>query len=88
MITKDNIVTLAYKGFAAIFYGILRKKNKIRELFIEENVFDDSILSNQEKMKRKVDSTLDIEKIPFTPISGAKIRKIFVNPYINNINNE
>ncbi len=65
MITKDNIVTLAYKGFAAIFYGILRKKNKIRELFIEENVFDDSILSNQEKMKRKVDSTLDIEKIPF-----------------------
>ena len=66
MITKDNIITLAYKGFVSIIYSLLRKKDKIRELFFEEDLFDQSILSNNEKMNRKRNElAADMEKITF-----------------------
>ena len=64
MITKDNIITYAYKGFASIIYSILRKKNSIKELFFEENVFDDSIKSNNERLK-KASETIELDKISF-----------------------
>ena len=33
MITKDNVITLAYKGLAALILSIFRKKDKIKALF-------------------------------------------------------
>ena len=63
MITKDNVFTLAYKGLASLIYGILRKKDKIRELFIEEDVFEDSVKSHE--AKKRAESHLDLEKITF-----------------------
>ena len=42
MITKDNVITYAYKGLAALIYTIFRKKDKIKELFFEEDVVADN----------------------------------------------
>ena len=65
MITKDNIITLAYKGFAGLIYSIFGKKDKIKELFFEENVFDDSVQSNEERLKKASEKIADMQKIPF-----------------------
>ncbi len=66
MITSDNIITLAYKGLAALIYSIIGKKEKIKDLFFEEDVFDESVLSASEKIKRaKEEKVLDIDKITF-----------------------
>ena len=43
MITKDNVITLAYKGLAALIFSIFRKKDKIKALFIEEEVVDENL---------------------------------------------
>ena len=52
MITKDNIMTYAYKGLVALIYVIIGKKYKIRDLFFEEDVFQDSVVSNEKRLKR------------------------------------
>lgn len=63
MVTKDNILTYAYKGLASLIYVILRKKDKIRELFIEENVFEESVKTNNERIeKAKNEALADVEK--------------------------
>ena len=65
MITKDNVITYAYKGLAALIYTIFRKKEKIRELYFEENVFEDSVKSNDERLK-KASGALDLlDKMSF-----------------------
>ena len=65
MITNDNVITLAYKGFASIIYSILRKKDKIKELFFEENVFEDSVKSQNNRVNKAGESTLDVDKSTF-----------------------
>jgi len=66
MITKDNILTYAYKGFVSVIFVLLGKKDKIKDLFIEEDIFDDSIMSNNERMERARTGALeDLEKITF-----------------------
>lgn len=64
MITKDNIITYSYKGLVAIIYFILGKKKKIKELYIEEDVFEDTTLTANRK--KTTDGIVDnLEKIPF-----------------------
>lgn len=65
MITKDNIITYSYKGFAALIYSIFRKKDKIKELFFEENVFEDNLKLNSNRLTKASESVLELEKIPF-----------------------
>ena len=43
MITKDNIFTYAYKGLAALILSIFRKKNKVKNLFFEEDIVDENL---------------------------------------------
>lgn len=64
MITKDNIITYAYKGLASIIYTILRKKDSIKELFFEENVFEDSVMSNSDRLS-KARENIELDKITF-----------------------
>ena len=40
MITKDNIFTYAYKGLAALILSIFRKKDKVKDLFFEEDIVE------------------------------------------------
>ena len=64
MITKDNLVTYSYKGIIALIYFIFGKKEKIRELYIEENVFEATTISPARK--KGIGEVLDsLEKIPF-----------------------
>ena len=65
MITKDNIITYSYKGLAALIYSILRKKDKIRELFFEEDVFEKSVKSNSNRVNKAGENALDTEKLTF-----------------------
>ena len=43
MITKDNIFTYAYKGLAALILSIFRKKDKVKDLFFEEDIVDENL---------------------------------------------
>lgn len=65
MITKDNIITYSYKGFAALIYSIFRKKDKIKELFFEENVFEDNLKLNSNRLTKASESVQELEKISF-----------------------
>ncbi len=65
MITKDNIITYSYKGLVGLFYLIFRKKDRIKALFFEENVFEDVVMSNQDRVKKASVTKEDIPKIPF-----------------------
>ena len=65
MITDDNIITYAYKGLAALFYTIFRKKDKIKGLFYEENVFDDHVKSNNNRLEEASNKALDLDKMDF-----------------------
>ena len=65
MITKDNVITYSYKGLAALVYVIFGKKEKIKELFVEENVFEDTLDSNVTRLKKASDALGDLKKIPF-----------------------
>lgn len=72
MITKDNVITYSYKGLAALVYVIFGKKEKIKELFVEENVFEDTLDSNVTRLKKASDALGDLKKIPFRyKIRGA-----------------
>ena len=66
MITKDNVITYAYKGLASLIYTLIGKKDKIRELFFEEDVFDGVVVSNEERLKRaREDAIGNMDKIAF-----------------------
>ena len=65
MITKDNVITYSYKGLASLLYLLFGKKKKIRELFIEEDVFSGNVETNTNRLKKASDSLDDTEKIPF-----------------------
>ena len=64
MITKDNIITYAYKGIASLVYTIFRKKDKIHDLFLEQDVFKEEYQSPAAK-KRQKDYNNDIKKETF-----------------------
>ena len=87
MITKDNIITYAYKGFASIILFIIGKKNSIKDLFIEEDVFNDSVKYNNERVeKAKNDAMLELEKITFRYKYKTQNGKIKTNTFdANNI---
>ena len=65
MITKDNVITYSYKGLAALLYLIFGKKEKIKELFVEEDVFEGSLETNYSRLKKASDALADLKKIPF-----------------------
>ena len=65
MITKDNVITYSYKGLAALLYLIFGKKEKIKELFVEEDVFEGSLETNASRLKKTSDALADLKKIPF-----------------------
>ena len=65
MITEDNMITLAYKGFVGLIYTIFGKKDKVKELFFETNVFDETSLVNFERLERRKDSISDVDKLTF-----------------------
>ena len=65
MITKDNVITYSYKGLAALLYLIFGKKEKIKELFVEEDVFEGSLETNASRLKKASDALADLKKIPF-----------------------
>ncbi len=64
MITKDNIITYAYKGFAALILSIFGKKKKIKDLFFEEVVVDENLKTMTSRLdKASIDK--DQDKITF-----------------------
>ena len=69
MITKDNVITLAYKGLIGLIYLIFRKKDKIRSLFLEEDYFEGLSLTTTEKTRKnkELKNSIDpnLKKIPF-----------------------
>ena len=65
MITKDNVITYSYKGLAALICLIFGKKEKIKELFVEEDVFEGSLETNTSRLKKASDALGDLKKIPF-----------------------
>lgn len=64
MITKDNVITLAYKGLAALILSIFRKKDKIKALFIEEEVIDENLKTMTSRLD-KASINKDQDKITF-----------------------
>ncbi|MBQ8891558.1 MAG: type II secretion system F family protein [Bacilli bacterium] len=67
MITKDNVITLAYKGFIGLLYLIFGKKDKITNLFLEEDYFEGLSLKTSEKIKKeKSGITEELDKMPFS----------------------
>lgn len=64
MITKDNVITLAYKGLAALILSIFRKKDKIKTLFIEEEVVDENLKTMTSRLD-KASINKDQDKITF-----------------------
>ncbi len=75
MITKDNVITLAYKGLAALILSIFRKKDKIKALFIEEEVVDENLKTMTNRLdKASIDK--DQDKITFkykTKLKNGKV---------------
>lgn len=75
MITKDNVITLAYKGLAALILSIFRKKDKIKALFIEEVVVDENLKTMTNRLdKASIDK--DQDKITFkykTKLKNGKV---------------
>ena len=67
MITKDNIITLSYKGLIGLIYLIFGKKDKILSLFLEEDYFDGLSITTEERTKKAKNGVLDnLEKITFS----------------------
>lgn len=63
MITKDNILTYSFKGLASLILLLIGKKDKIKELFYEEDVFEENLkLTNRVKKDDMFDK---MDKIPF-----------------------
>lgn len=75
MITKDNIITYAYKGFAALILSIFGKKNKVKDLFIEEEVVDESLKLMTNRLDKA--ALLKEDKITFKYKTKLKSGKIF-----------
>lgn len=75
MITKDNVITLAYKGLAALILSIFRKKDKIKALFIEEEVVDENLKTMTNRLdKASIDK--DQDKITFKYKTKLKDGKV------------
>ena len=64
MITKDNVLTYALKGFMALIYTIFRRPDKIRGLFYEEDVFQDVKLQTT-RLQEASDAADAIDKLTF-----------------------
>ncbi len=64
MITKDNILTYSYKGLAALIYTIFGKKDKIRDLFIEDDVFKD-VKRNTTRLEKASEAMAEYQKSQF-----------------------
>ncbi len=65
MITKDNIFTYAYKGLVSLIYVLTGKKDKIKSLFIEEDLFKD-VKKNASRLEEASNAVAEMQKVPFT----------------------
>ena len=63
MITKDNVITYAYKGFAALILSIIGKKGKVKELYVEEEVFNENIKLAASRLDKASEAIKNLEKI-------------------------
>ena len=75
MITKDNIFTYAYKGLAALILSIFRKKDKVKNLFFEEDVVDENLKLMTNRLD-KASANKGQEKITFNYKTKDKNGKI------------
>ncbi len=64
MITKDDIFTYSFKGLMSLIYTIMRKPEKIRDLFYEDDVFED-VKRNTTRLEEASNAILELEKVPF-----------------------
>ena len=64
MITKDNIITYAYKGLASLILTIIGKKDKIKDLFFEEDIFKD-VKRNTTRLEEASNAMALMEKFPY-----------------------
>ena len=75
MITKDNIFTYAYKGLAALILSIFRKKDKVKDLFFEEEIVDENLKLMTNRLD-KASANKGQEKITFNYKTKDKNGKI------------
>lgn len=80
MITKDNVITLAYKGLAALILSIFRKKDKIKTLFIEENVVDENLKTMTSRLD-KASINKNQDKITFKYKTKGKNGKLTIGTF-------
>ncbi len=64
MITKDNVITYAYKGLVGLIYTIIGKKAKIKDLFFEEDIFKD-VKRNTTRLEEASNAMAAMEKFPY-----------------------
>ena len=80
MITKDNIFTYAYKGLAALILSIFRKKNKVKNLFFEEDIVDENLKLMTNRLD-KAAANKGQDKITFKYKTKDKNGKITVGSF-------
>lgn len=80
MITKDNIITYSYKGLAALIYTIFGKKDKIKNLFFEQEINDDGVSSNVGRL-RKASAKKTEEKNTYKYKIKSKEGKVSTNTF-------
>ncbi len=64
MITKDNIFTYSYKGLVGLIFLIMGKKDKIKDLFIDEDIFKD-VKRNTTRLEEASNAVAEMEKKPY-----------------------
>ena len=80
MITKDNIFTYAYKGLAALILSIFRKKDKVKNLFFEEDIVDENLKLMTNRLD-KAAANKGQDKITFKYKTKDKNGKITVGSF-------
>lgn len=80
MITKDNIFTYAYKGLAALILSIFRKKDKVKNLFFEEDIVDENLKLMTNRLD-KAAANKGQEKITFKYKTKDKNGKIKIGSF-------
>ncbi len=83
MITKDNILTYSFKGLMALIFTIFRKPEKIRDLFYEEDIFED-VKKNTTRLEEASNQIAEMEKVPFVykyKLKNGKIKSGVFDAY-------
>lgn len=83
MITKDNVITYAYKGLAALILWLFRKKEKIRELFIEDDIFQSDVVTGVSRLEKADQETSlpNLEKLTFKYKAKGTDGKLFTSTF-------